>query len=587
LADGTLVTLSVGPATYDAEVEAGKAAFGGIATDMSDIALAASSSGTPVASASTRAIPAWLSLLPALLAILMALAFRQVIPALFLGIWIGASLAHGIAFPSVWYGFLDATASYMLDALQDPGHLSVIMFTIMIGGMVGIISRNGGTAGIVANIVGWASSPKRGQLTTAVLGVTIFFDDYANTLIVGNTMRPVTDRLKVSREKLAYIVDSTAAPIATIALATTWIGFEVGLIATAVAGIDGLDQSAYLIFLNSIAYSFYPILAILFVFLIASIGRDFGPMLTSEQRARTSGALSRSDAHVGESADEARERAARTDRPMRAVNAVIPVLILVCGTFAGIYLTGSAGSAPDASLHDIIGNGDPFVAMIWASSSAVVVAAAMTLAQRILNLAEIVDAWFAGARSMLLAIIILTLAWSLSGVNDVLHTGDFLVSLLGETLAPGLIPALVFVLSAFTAFATGSSWGVMGIMMPLVVPLTWAVMDAGALTSSTEHFHILYSAVAAVMAGAVWGDHCSPISDTTILSSLASGCDHIDHVRTQLPYAALVGVVALLVAILPAGFGVPWWVVLPLGAAMLFVALRLLGRYTEDAPLHP
>jgi Na+/H+ antiporter NhaC len=256
------------------------------------------------------------------------------------------------------------------------------------------------------------------------------------------------------------------------------------------------------------------------------------------------------------------------------------------GTFAGIYVTGVAGSGPDASLRDIIGNGDSYTAMIWASLLAVIVAVVMTLAQNILSLVEIVDAWYAGVRSMLLAIIILVLAWTLSGVNEVLHTGDFLVSVLGETLSPALIPALVFVLSAFTAFATGSSWGVMGIMMPLVLPLTWAVMAANDMTGP-DHMHILYASVAAVMAGAVWGDHCSPISDTTILSSLASGCDHIDHVRTQLPYAIAVGAVAVVVATLPAGYGAPWWIVLPLAAVVLLLGLRYLGQPVEDLHLQP
>jgi Na+/H+ antiporter NhaC len=583
LAEGASVTLTVGDRSYEATVADGTATFSGVTAEDSEVELSvADAAGAILASASTVAIPAWLSIVPALIAIIVALVFRQVIPALFLGIWIGAKVTYGLTLSSVWYGLLDTTATYALAALDDSGHLSVILFSLMIGGMVGIISKNGGTAGIVDRIVGLASTAKRGQLTTGVLGVAIFFDDYANTLIVGNTMRPVTDRLRISREKLAYIVDSTAAPVATIALVTTWIGFEVGLIESAVSRIEGLDQSAYAIFLRSIAYSFYPLLAVLFVFVVAATGRDFGPMLHAERRARASGAVRRPGAHVGESPDEAREREPKADKPKRALNAVIPVLVLVLGTFVGIYVTGAAGSAPDASLHDIIGNGDSYAAMIWASLLAVVVAAAMTLGQRILDLAEVVDAWYAGVRSMLLAIIILVLAWTLSGVNEALHTGDFLVSVLGDTLPPALIPALVFVLSAFTAFATGSSWGVMGIMMPLVVPLTWAVMAAGGLTSSPEHLPILYAAIAAVMAGAVWGDHCSPISDTTILSWLASSCDHIDHVRTQLPYALTVGGVSMVVCTLPAGYGVPWWLVLPLAAVVLLLGLRLFGQPVED-----
>ena len=588
LAEAAGITLTVGDQTYAATMAGGEATIGGVTTGDSDVQLALTDAGgAAIGSAATTAIPGWFSLVPALLAIVIALAFRQVLPALVLGIWIGGALAYGLSLSALWYGLLDTAAVHTLNALNDSGHLSVIMFSLMIGGMVGIISKNGGTAGIVNNIVGLASSAKRGQLTASVLGVVIFFDDYANTLIVGNTMRPVTDRLRISREKLAYIVDSTAAPVATIALVTTWIGFEVGLIGESVAGIEGYDESAYSIFLNSIPYSFYPLLAVLFVFLVAATGRDFGPMLHAERRARTTGLVSREGAHVGELPEEAREREPKPDKPQRAINAVVPVLVLVLGTFVGIYVTGAGGSEPGASLRDIVGNGDSYTAMVWASLLAVLAALLMSLAQGILTLLEVVDAWYAGVRSMLLAIIILVLAWTLSGVNETLHTGDFLVSTLGETLAPELIPALVFVLSAFTAFATGSSWGVMGIMMPLVVPLTWAVMTANGLSEGGEHLHILYAAVAAVMAGAVWGDHCSPISDTTILSSLASGCDHIDHVRTQLPYAMVVGAVAVVIGTLPAGYGAPWWIVLPLAAAILLLGLRYAGREAESVPDRP
>ena len=246
-----------------------------------------------LAAANAKGIPGWMSILPSVLAILIALAFRQVIPALFLGIWLGGSLAYGLSPSSFWSGLMDTVPVHVRGAINDADHIAIILFTLLIGGMVGIISRNGGTGGIVKAIVGMASTPRSGQVTTGVLGLTIFFDDYANTLIVGNTMRPITDRLRISREKLAYLVDSTAAPVATIALVTTWIGFEVGLIGESVATIEGFDEAAYSIFLNSIAYSFYPILALLFVFLIAFSGRDFGPMLRAERRARLEGLVSR------------------------------------------------------------------------------------------------------------------------------------------------------------------------------------------------------------------------------------------------------------------------------------------------------
>ena len=584
LEEGTPVTLTVNGQSYEASVAEGTATFDEVLSETSDVALTAAAGPVEAASsgtATTHAIPGWFAILPALLAIVLALTLRQVIPALFLGIWIGGALAYGLSFTGLWKGLLDTVALYGVQAVNDSGHVSIILFSMMIGGMVGIIARNGGTMGVVNVMIRWANSAKRGQIATWGLGVAIFFDDYANTLVVGNTMRPVTDRLLVSREKLSYLVDSTAAPVATLALVTTWIGFQVGLIGDAIAQID-YDESPYSVFLNSIAYGFYPLLTILFTFLISASGRDFGPMLAAERRARTLGQVAAPTAHTGESTEESKEHEAKPGKPQRVMNALLPVLVLVVGTLSGIYVTGSAGMEADAGLRDIIGNGDSYAAMMWSSLLAVLVAAVLSRAQDILTAAEIVDAWFAGVRSMLLAMVILTLAWSLSNVNDVLHTGDFLVSALGGRLSPALLPGLVFVLSAFTAFATGSSWGVMGIMMPLVVPLAWAILEANGVAGDPAHMHIFYSSVAAVLAGAVFGDHCSPISDTTILSSMASGCDHIDHVRTQLPYAATVGLVGLVAGSIAVGYGLPWWAGLLLSALLLAALLWTVGRRADD-----
>jgi len=533
-------------------------------------------------SATTRAIPAWLSVLPPLLAIGMALAFRRVVPALFLGVWVGAFIAAGFSALGLFQGLLDAFQVHVLQALANESHAAIILFSLMIGGMVGIISKNGGTFGIVERITTWASDSQRGQVATAVMGLGIFFDDYANTLVVGNTMRPVTDRLRISREKLAYIVDSTAAPVACLAFVTTWIGYQVGLVGTAVAGIDGFSQSAYSIFLSSIPYSFYPLLALYFVFVVANSKRDFGPMYHAEKRARETGKVLGDDAKVDAAASEGDELEPLEGTPRRAYNAVIPVLVLVGAVLAGLYVTGAQSAGYDAPLRDIIGDADSYAALMWGSLLGVLVATVLSVGQGILSLEQTVEAWYSGLKSMLFAMIILVLAWSLSSITEVLHTADYLTSVLGETLPAGVVPAIVFVMAAATAFATGSSWGTMGILMPLVVPLAWAVLVANGM-DSPEHYHIIYSSVSCVLAGSVWGDHCSPISDTTILSSMASGCDHIEHVRTQLPYAMSVGLVALFLGTLPAGFGMPWWIGLVVGAVLLSVALRILGTPVEVA----
>ena len=572
------------PLTYEAE--AGVWTLETVTTPTSGTVQVDVVRGTAtIGQATTRAIPGWWSIIPPVLAIAMALAFKRVIPALFLGVWIGAWIFVGGWVTGLFWGVLEAFQVYVLNAITDAGRASIILFSLMIGGMVGIISKNGGTQGIVQKIIGWASTPKRGQTATALLGIGIFFDDYANTLIVGNTMRPVTDRLRISREKLAYIVDSTAAPIATLAFVTTWIGFQVGLIGEAVAGIEGFSEGAYSIFLNSLAYSFYPILALYFVFVVANSNRDFGPMHRAEQRARTTGDVLSKNAHVDEAAGEGDELDAKAGVPQRAFNAVIPIVVLVGSVLGGLYWTGIEAAGTDASLREIIGAADSYKSLMWGSLLGVLAAAALSVGQRILTLEETVDAWYSGLKSMLFAMIILVLAWALSNVTEVLHTADYLTSVLGETLAPGVVPAIVFILAAATAFATGSSWGTMGILMPLIIPLVWAVLQLNDMADSA-HFHIIYSSVSCVLAGAVWGDHCSPISDTTILSSMASGCDHIDHVRTQLPYAMSVGLVALLLGTLPAGFGFPWWVSILVGAALLSAALRLFGTPVDkyDAP---
>jgi Na+/H+ antiporter NhaC len=454
-------------------------------------------------------------------------------------------------------------------AVSKPDHAAIVLFTLMIGGMVGIITRNGGMAAVVVMVVSRAKTVVGGQVAVWIMGLVIFFDDYSNTLVVGNTARPITDHLKISREKLAYIVDSTAAPVVCIALITTWIGYEVSLIADAIKGIEGLDGvSAYSLFLNSIPYSFYPILAIIFVFAVAVTGRDMGPMYKAELRARNGEVRTEDSGSTPALSGE--DLLPKKGAPQRAVNALVPISVLIISLGAGLYVTGEG-----EDLFEIIGTSNPYKAMLWASFIGVLTAAAMTLAQRILDSHEVVDAWYGGVRAMLFGMIVLVLAWSLADVTGDLDAKGYLISVLGESLPLALVPAVVFLLAAITAFATGTSWGTMGIMVPLIVPLSWAIMtlDGG------DNMHVLHSSIACVLAGAVWGDHCSPISDTTVLSSIASGCNHIEHVRTQMPYAILVGVVALLIGTIPGGYGVPPWVSLIVGVIVLVSVLRIFGRH--------
>lgn len=545
-----------------------------------DVAIRLMAGDTVLAQALSETIPGWLSILPALLAIGFALVTRQVVPSLFMGIVLGSWFTYGMSLPGIWYGLLDTIQIYVLEALVPPdgskSHMQIVIFTLMMGGMIGIIYRNGGAHAIADRIASIASTRRRTQLATCGLGFAIFFSTYANSLIVGNTMRPVTDKMRISREKLAYIVDSTAAPLASIAIISTWIGYQLGLIESALSNI-GLNESAYSIFLQALPYNFYPILAIVMVILIAWTGRDFGPMAKAERRVQQTGAVTESEVAADDDDDqeEGGELRLKEGVTQRSINAILPIGTLIVMVAAGIYVTGEG-----SSLREIMGSADGNTALVWAALVSVILAAALSIGQGLLSINETMSAWFAGLRSVLFVMIILTLAWSLAAIAEDLNTAGWLVSILGDTIPPQWLPALLFVLSAIVSFSVGTSWGTMGILMPLAVPLIWALMQNAGL-GMEEHGYILYATIGTILAGSVWGDHCSPISDTTIISSVASGSNHIDHVRTQIPYALTVGFVAIVFGLIPTGYGFPFWMTLPAGAVALAAVVFAIGSRGE------
>jgi len=526
-----------------------------------------------ISSEELNVLSGWLSLMPPIVSILVALFFRSVIPALFLGVWIGSFSILGFEAKVLWQSFLDVVAKYVKQALADPDHAAVIIFSLMIGGLVGIISRNGGMLGIVNALKGFTTSAKRGQLITSTLGLAIFFDDYANTLVVGNTMRKVTDRLKISRAKLAFLVDATAAPVACIALITTWVGYQIGMIDVSVDQIDAINQSAYSIYLNSILYSFYPIFMLVFVFTIAASGRDFSVMHHYEVAARQGNDKSIQGTSTGYTNDsETRQLEAKDPSRARASNAFLPILVFIISVISGLFATGEGDN-----IQDIIGSADAYQALLWGSLIGVMMAFMLSIFQGLMSLEETVQSWYEGVKFMIFAIIVLILAWSLGQTTEILQTAQYLVSILGEFLPVAYVPTIIFVLAAATAFATGTSWGTMGIFYPIVIPLAWQVLFLNGVADA-EHMHIIYSSVACVLCGAVWGDHCSPISDTTIMSSMASGCNHIDHVATQFPYAMIVGSIALLLGTIPTGYGWSPLMMIPLGVFMIISIIFLFGR---------
>jgi Na+/H+ antiporter NhaC len=490
------------------------------------------------------------TLLPAILAITLALITREVLIALVGGVLCGAMLLEGVA-----HGPAGAL-QILITVTADADHAKIVVFTLGMGGMVGVAAGAGGTRGIVELVSRWAKTPRSGALSTWIMGMAIFFDDYASTLLVGNTMRPITDRLRIPREKLAYIVDSTAAPIASLALVSTWIGFEVSQLADAMKAA-GFEQSAYSVFLAGIPSRFYPILALCFVAMVAWTQRDFGPMRAAEVRARTEGLLIREggtplmDASLVEEGDEL------GGGEPRAWLAIVPVATLI-----GVVLAVLAAKGADAS----------YDALLYGSGAASLTAVIGAMATGS-GMKPAVDFYLRGIRSMTTAIIVLILAWAIGKVMSDLKSGQYVASLVGESLPAWSLPTITFLLAAVMALATGSSWGTMTILFPIVVPV---VAVHGVTGDAAEG--LLIATSSSVLAGAVFGDHCSPISDTTVLSSIASASDHVDHTRTQIPYAALCGTVAIVLGTLPVGFGVPAPLLLILGLVACFGGLRLLGR---------
>ncbi len=527
------------------------------------------------------------TLAPALVAIVTAVTLRQVFPALVVGILTAAAMIRPCLPAVEGYGDLPAVVAvlrlaverYAIGALTDPSHRGVVdvtriqtvLFTLTIAGMVGVIHANGGTAALVRRLAPLASTPRRGQLATFSAGLMLFFDDYSNCMIIGPTMRPVLDRLRISREKLSYILDTTAAPIASLALFGTWIGAEVGFIQ---AGLDQLHSdgaspaflsgtTAYQIFIWSLPYRFYPLFALFLVFLIGWTGRDFGPMRAYEARARRSAVAADSQA--------------APDAGARAWYAALPVGALIVVTMTLLFLTGWYRAVGPRTFGTILSNADTYVSILYGAVAALTLAVAISTIARAPSLAGALDAMMTGIQRILPAVAVLVLAWALSDAMKDLRLGHVAVQTLrSRDFSPHLLPALIFVSACIVSFATGTSWGTMGILCPVAVLLAGHL---GADLPPSQALPLFYATVGSVLAGAVFGDHCSPISDTTVLSALASECSLETHVWTQLPYALTAAAMELLAGDLLCGyFGVPVWFALLVGAAGLLLFLRAVGR---------
>ncbi|MFO8069306.1 MAG: Na+/H+ antiporter NhaC family protein [Alkalibacterium sp.] len=526
-----------------------------------------------------------LTLIPPIVAIILAFATKNVVLSLFLGIFTGtvviqyaggANMLLGLL-----YGFTDIV-DYLLSSLADPWNAGIILQVLAIGGLIALITSTGGASAIAEGLAKKAKGPVSAQLITWLLGLMIFFDDYANALIVGPIMRPVSDKMKISRERLAFVIDATAAPIAGIALISTWIGYEVGLINDAYQSI-GQDVNAYGIFLQTIPYRFYNILMLFFVLITSVTLREFGPMRKAQKRARDSHELIAKGSY-SENQDEELEVVVKGKTS--AWNALIPIGSLILFSFIGFYTNGRQAildsdntaviqiieNSPFSfeTLREVFGASDASVVLFQAALIASIIALTMGVTQGHFSIGKGIDIWVNGMKTLMITGVILILAWSLSGVMGNLGTADYLVSLLSGTMPPVLLPTVIFLLGAIISFATGTSYGTMGILMPLAIPL------ATAMQPGNPDFVIM--STGAVLTGAIFGDHASPISDTTILSSMGAGSNLMDHVKTQLPYAIAVAVISILFGYIPSAFGMSVMLVLPIAMIAIVAVIYIFGK---------
>ena len=530
------------------------------------------------------------SVLPPLVAIALAFITKNVIVSLFLGTMTGCVMMqlNGMnIFSSIVQGFLDFTQR-ALNSIADPWNAGIILQVLAIGGVISLVGKMGGSRAVAEALAKKAKTPRSTQLITWLLGIFVFFDDYANSLIVGPIMRPVSDNMKVSREKLSFIIDATAAPIAGLAIISTWIGLEVGLIKDAFANGIGQEVDAFGVFLQTIPYRFYNILILAFVVILAVSLREFGPMLKAERRARKG--IVESLSSEGESeATESSELEPKEGIKISIWNAIIPIGTLVIGALIGFYYSGwttvmagedmaliesmKASPFAFASIREAFSNADASIVLFQAALIASIVAIAMGVIKKIFTVSEALEVWVDGMKGLIVTGVILILAWSLSSTIKDLGTASYLVSILSGSIPKFLLPSIIFALGAVISFATGTAYGTMGILMPLAIPLAYSI--------SPEMGYVVVS-TSAVLTGAIFGDHCSPISDTTILSSMGAGCHHIDHVNTQMVYSLFVAGITIVFGYIPAGFGVPIYIVFPVAIAALTGITYLISKPVEE-----
>ena len=532
-----------------------------------------------------------LSLLPPLATLVASIALRSTFVAMLLGIWSGALLLSGNPVTALLRTF----DGYIISELANPEHAGVILFTTILGGTIGLVQKSGGALGLASLVKGFFTSRKAGALSTMALGSIVFFDDYCSVLIVGNSLRPLLQAVRMSVAKFAYIAHTMGVVLAALSPLSSWVGIQIGYIAGAYSQLGGEavlgPVDPFLAFLTTIPMRFFPLSMLAFLLIGALTNRDFGPMLTEERAALAADDADAADADadadkvVAESGGGALDPAAGT--PLRAVNALLPFACVLVASFGGMVMQGldvigsmPAGVRPDATVVNALRYADSVSALIWGSVGGWLVSTCLVLQQKILDLNGAMGAWVEGAKDVLEPTFILILAWALGAVIADVGTADFLAGALQSGLPKWGMPALVSLLCYVISFACGSSIGTMGIVFPLVGPL--------AMRLGGGDIGFLHQCFGSIMGGAIFGNLCSPLSDTTILTVLATRCSLPVHIATCIGYTAIVALVALVFGDLAVGLGL-YGAVPALGvcAAVLLAIKTFFGRVVEKADVEP
>ena len=508
-----------------------------------------------------------LSLLPPLLAIFLAMITRRAILSLFLGVWSGAVIytgGHGFVTTLTW------TAQSIGESLFNAKILMIVMF---LGAGVAMIWRLGGALAIANAATSRLDSQRKVGLATWIFGMLWFFGDYSNTAIVGTTMRDMADQMRMSREKLSYIIDSTAAPVATFGI-SSWVVYQLSMIDQGYesAGIAGEAPGSFTVFLQSIPFNMYCIFAVVMVGIIVLTQRDFGEMLDAEHRSWKEGKVLRDNANPMQSAEDSLGDVVTDEPSLRFF--LIPVASLITVVFVGAAYTGVTGAGAGASFIDIVDNALFVDALLWGSFTMVSMGIISGTVAGLMDLEEAMETVIDGFGMMLTAASILIMAWTIGGVTTTLETGIYVTNTAEGFITPTLLPIVVLFAAAVIAFSTGTSWGTMAIVTPIAIPLAWSI------GGSTPE--LLPVAVGTVFSGAIFGDHCSPISDTTILSSTFTGADHIDHVRTQIYYAMTVISVAAVMLLVWGATRITPLILLPIGVGVLYGVVYGLSEWDSS-----